>query len=60
MWAQQIRLRMRPGTEEQLGAIVELLRATEQPESGLVRELVMRDQRDPTLMYVLTVFESEE
>jgi hypothetical protein len=41
-------------------AIVEQLRATEQPESGLLRELVMRDQRDPTAIYVLAVFGSEE
>ncbi len=60
MWSQQMKLRIRPGTEAQVPAIIEQVRATEQPESGLVRTLVMRDQRDSTAIYVLSVFESEE
>lgn len=60
MWAQQMKLRVKPGTEAQVRAIVEQVRATEQAESGLVRTLVMQDQHDPTVAYVLSVFESEE
>ena len=32
----------------------------EQPGSGLVREMFMRDQKDPGQAYILAVFESEE
>ncbi len=60
MWAQLIKLQVRPDTEMQVRGIVEQLRATEQPESGLLRSLAMRDQKDPTAMYFLAVFESEE
>lgn len=60
MWAQQMKLRVKPGTEAEVRAVMEQVRATEQPESGLVRTLLMRDQRDPTAIYVLSVFESEE
>jgi hypothetical protein len=36
------------------------IRAAEQPGSGLVRTLVMHDQKDPSQVYTLVVFESEE
>ena len=38
----------------------EELRKTEQPGSGLVRSLVMQDQKDTSRAYMLVVFESEE
>jgi quinol monooxygenase YgiN len=60
MWAQLIKARLRPGQEDQLREAFEQLRAIEQPDSGLLRSLVMRDQTDPNLVYVLGVFESEE
>jgi len=34
--------------------------AIEQADSGLLRTMVLRCQADPTLVYVLVVFESEE
>jgi hypothetical protein len=40
--------------------MTEQIRSAEQPGSGLVRTLVMRDQRDPSQVYTLVVFESEE
>jgi quinol monooxygenase YgiN len=60
MWAQQMKVRIRPGTEAQVHPIIEQVRATEQPESGLIRTVLMRDQQDSTVIYVLSVFESEE
>jgi hypothetical protein len=36
------------------------LRAAEQPGSGLVREMFLRDQKHPEQAYILAVFESEE
>jgi Antibiotic biosynthesis monooxygenase. len=58
MWAQLITMRLKPGNDTaELG---NLLRAAEQPGSGLVRTLVMHDQKDPGQVYALVVFESEE
>jgi quinol monooxygenase YgiN len=60
MWAQLITTRLKPGREGDLPKLVEQLRATEQPGSGLVRSLAMHDQNDPGRVYMLVVFESEE
>jgi hypothetical protein len=58
MWAQLIKVRLR------LGPIwrpwPDVLKAAEQPGSGLLRELFMYDQHDPDSAYILAVFESEE
>ena len=58
MWAQLIKVRLKPGKDT--GAVAGQLRAAEQPESGLLREMIMRDQKDPSQAYILAVFESEE
>lgn len=58
MWAQLITVRLQPGAE--LPAMAELLERYEQPDSGLVREFFMRDDRDPDSAYILALFESEE
>ena len=60
MWAQLIKTRLRPGQEERLTRLFEQLRAVEQPGSGLLRSTAMRDQKDPSRVYMLVVFESEE
>jgi len=60
MWAQLITTRLKPGREEDLPGLYELLQAAEQPGSGLVRSTAMRDQNDPSRVYMLVVFESEE
>jgi hypothetical protein len=60
MWAQLIITRLRAGHEGDVPAIIGGLKAAEQPGSGLVRQLFMRDQSDPSRMYTLAVFESEE
>lgn len=60
MWAQLITTRLKPGRDGDLPKLVELLRATEQPGSGLVRSTAMTDQNDPNRVYMLVVFESEE
>ena len=58
MWAQLIKLQLKPGedTEE----MTKEIRAAEQPGSGLVRSMVLRDQADASRIYTLVVFESEE
>jgi hypothetical protein len=58
MWAQLITMQLKPdnGTAE----LDKQLRAAEQPGSGLVRTLVMHDQKDPSQVYALVVFDSEE
>ncbi len=58
MWAQLLKTTLKPGEDTKL--VAEQLRAAEQPGSGLVRSLVMRDQKDPSQCYFLIVFKSEE
>ena len=58
MWAQLIKMHLKPG--EDTTAMVEEIKAAEQPGSGLVRTLMMHDQQDPNAVYTLVVFESEE
>ena len=58
MWAQLIRMRLKP--DEETAELAKEIQAAEQPGSGLVRSLVMHDQADPTQVYALAVFESEE
>lgn len=58
MWAQLIKVQLKPGSD--LSALADVLKAAEQPGSGLVRELFMHDQNDLDSAYILAVFESEE
>jgi quinol monooxygenase YgiN len=60
MWAQLISARLRDGKQEELSELMEQLRALEQPGSGLVRSTAMQDQQNPSRIYMLVVFESEE
>ena len=60
MWAQLIRVRLKPGEDEGLQRVYQQLQATEQTGSGLVRSTLMRDHNDPNALYMLIVFESEE
>ena len=58
MWAQLIKVQLKPGSD--IAELDKQIQAAEQPGSGLVRTLVMHDQNDPTQVYALVVFESEE
>jgi hypothetical protein len=58
MWAQLIKVQLKPGSD--LSALADVLKAAEQPGSGLLRELFMHPQDDPDSAYILAVFESEE
>ena len=60
MWAQLISMRLKEGKDDDLPRVFEQLRATEQPGSGLVRSVAMRDQNDPSRVFSLVLFESEE
>jgi heme-degrading monooxygenase HmoA len=60
MWAQMQRVSTNPGREAEVLEIFERLRAIEQEDSGLLQTLVMRSQTDPTEVFVVVVFESEE
>jgi hypothetical protein len=61
MWAQLIKMRLKPGKDDdELVAVMDLLRSAEQPGSGLIRSTTMRDQQDPTWAYTVVVFDSEE
>jgi quinol monooxygenase YgiN len=58
MWAQLIEMKLKPGHDP--SELIRLIRAAEQPGSGLVRSQFMRDQADPSRIVTLVVFESEE
>jgi quinol monooxygenase YgiN len=58
MWAQLIKMRVKPGKDT--SELNQHIQAIEQPDSGLLRTLLMRDQKDPDQLYTLVVFESEE
>lgn len=60
MWAQLQRVSTNPERESEVLEIFEQLRAIEQEDSGLLQTLVMRSQADPTEVFVVVVFESEE
>lgn len=60
MWAQLQKVSTKPEREAELLDAFEQLQAIEQADSGLVRTLVMRSQADPTVVYALVVFDSEE
>ncbi len=60
MWAQLITTRLKPGKEADLHELVEQLQAVEQPGSGLLRSTAMRDEKDPSRVYMFVMFESEE
>jgi antibiotic biosynthesis monooxygenase (ABM) superfamily enzyme len=60
MWAQMISMKVKPGKEEDLPRVYDGLRATERPGSGLIRSTACRDQNDPSRVYHLVIFESEE
>jgi antibiotic biosynthesis monooxygenase (ABM) superfamily enzyme len=60
MWAQLITTRLKPGREDDLPRLIEQFQATEQPGSGLVRSTAMREQNDPSRVYMLVGFDSEE
>ena len=60
MWAQLITARVKPGREADLPKLFEQLQAVEQPGSGLLRSTAMQDQKDPSKVSMLVVFESED
>jgi hypothetical protein len=51
-------MQLKPGKDT--AELDKQIRAAEQPGSGLVRTLVMHDQKDPSQVYTLVVFEGEE
>jgi quinol monooxygenase YgiN len=60
MWMQIIKTHLKPGKEAEFAALADQLKAIEQANSGLVRSTAMRDQKDPSTIYMIVTFESEE
>ena len=58
MWAQLMSFRVKPGKDT--ARLREQLQAVEQPGSGLLRTMIMQDQKDRDQFYTVVVFESEE
>jgi hypothetical protein len=55
-----ISMRLKAGKDGELPRLFEQLKAVEQPGSGLLRSLTMRDQNDPDRVYTLVLFDNEE
>ena len=55
MWAQLSIVRVKEGKADAVGAAMEQLRACEQPDSGLLRTIVLQDQKDRARVLVLVV-----
>ena len=60
MWAQIIKTRLKPGCDDELVLVMDQLKAAEQEGSGLLRTTTMRDQHDPSWVYTMVVFDSEQ
>ncbi len=60
MWAQLIKMRLKPGSDADLPALFQQFAAVEQTGSGLIRTTLMHAQNDPSEFYVMVVFESED
>lgn len=60
MWAQIIKMRLKPGKDDELAVLMDQLKAAEQAGSGLLRSTTMRDQHDPSWVYTMVVFDSED
>lgn len=60
MRAQLIAAQLKRGREGDLVRLHEELNKLEQPDSGLIRSLLLQDQRDKSRIYTLVVFESEK
>jgi quinol monooxygenase YgiN len=61
MWAQLMKVQLKPGKDDNdVATVAAQLQAAEQPGSGLLRTIMMRDQKDPTRLYTLVLFDSEE
>jgi len=58
MWAQLITVQVRPGND--IGAVIDAIKAAELPDSGLIHETFTRDQHDPTRFHMFAVFQSQE
>jgi hypothetical protein len=60
MWAQLVKMTLRSDGDPDVAGLMSQLQAAEQPDSGLLRTLTMRDQENPRTVYTLVVFDSEE
>jgi heme-degrading monooxygenase HmoA len=60
MWAQLIKMRLKPGSDADIPALFQQFAAVEQTGSGLIRTTLMHAQNDPSQFYVMVVFETEE
>lgn len=58
MWVQIISVQVKPG--ENIDRVVETLKAGEQPDSGLIREMFLQDQKDPDRFTIVAMFETEQ
>ncbi|MGH2442210.1 MAG: putative quinol monooxygenase [Chloroflexota bacterium] len=59
MWGQIVKVRIKPGTEAELMQIQEEMKEDSSADSGWVRTITGRNNRDPLEHYTLVTFQSE-
>lgn len=60
MWAQIVKVRMKPEAEEHRAELIESVRDRMSRRLGIVNGFVMANQHDEREIYILAVYESEE
>jgi len=62
MWAQIIKTHLKPGkdADTELAHLMDQFKTSEQEDSGLIRSTAMRDAKDPSAVYMMVVFDTEE
>jgi quinol monooxygenase YgiN len=60
MWAQIIKTHLKPGKDAELAHLMDQFKAAEQENSGLIRSTAMREQKDPSAVYMMVMFDSEQ
>ena len=60
MWAQIIKTKLKNGRDSDYVDLMKRFQASEKPNSGLLHSYAARDQADPSNVYMIVVFESED
>jgi quinol monooxygenase YgiN len=60
VWAQLIKFTLKPGHDDDLPRIFDQLQGAEQNEGGHISTVVLRSDKNPSDIYAVVTFESEE
>jgi quinol monooxygenase YgiN len=60
VWAQIIKTQLKAGRDADFVDLMKHFRSAEKADSGLLHSYAARDQTDPSSVYMIVIFESEE